>query len=80
MNIYDEVVKAVKENQNVETKIDSETPLVKLGINSFSFIQIAVLLEDRLNIQFDDDCLDYTAINNIGELAAYVEDKARAAT
>ena len=75
MIILDEVVKTVKEHQGTETAIDVDVSLVDLGINSFSFIQIAVAMEDKYQIKFEDEYLDYTAFNNIREVAAYVENK-----
>ena len=46
-----------------------------LGINSLELAELVFVIEDRLNIEIDDE--DILGIRTVGDLVAYLEDKAQ---
>lgn len=55
-------------------EILENSKLADLGINSMSFIKLVVGLEDKFDIEFDDDDLDVTRFKTVGDVAGYITD------
>ena len=53
----------------------AETTLMELGIDSLSFIRIAVRLEETLGFEFEDRMLDYRLFETVRELSDYVSNQ-----
>ena len=61
------------ENISINDILDNQNDLLKLGINSIVFIKIIVELEKELDIEFDDEMLDYQKFNSLDVLCDYVD-------
>lgn len=48
---------------------------MELGIDSLSFIRIAVRLEETLGFEFEDRMLDYRLFETVRELSDYVSNQ-----
>jgi acyl carrier protein len=51
--------------------VDRSTDLLKLGINSMTFIRLVVALEEALGIEIDDDSIyleNFRSVNHICDL------------
>ncbi len=51
---------------------DLDTKLSELGINSLTFIEMAVFMEDHFNFEFEDEMLDINLFTNLHSVAAYI--------
>lgn len=76
MKEISEVVLEVLKNDYPEQTIELEYEenLSEYGISSVTFINVTVLLEDKYNIVFEDEKLDFTTNNTIKQLAEYVSE------
>ncbi|MBS4916009.1 MAG: non-ribosomal peptide synthetase [Clostridiales bacterium] len=65
--------------QSVRNQSDGSAPaeatLMELGIDSLSFIRIAVHLEEALGFEFEDRMLDYRLFETVRELSDYVSNQ-----
>jgi len=52
--------------------INGDTLILDIGLNSISFIQFIVGLEEEFNIEFEDAMLDYKKIKKIKQLCYYI--------
>ena len=76
MNTFEVVRKiAIQETGWDITNVDLNSNFNDLGINSIEFVKMIVLVEDALNIEFEDEYLDYGKYNSIDEWIKYVEQK-----
>lgn len=60
--IYD-----MMEKNDEELNISNSTEIASLGLNSITFIKFIVAIEEKFNIEFDDDDLnveDYKTVND----------------
>lgn len=56
-------------------KLNGETTIEELNMDSISFIKLIVELEEKFEFQFDDEKLIYTAFKDIESIADYVSSK-----
>lgn len=74
MDIRNEICKIFVENNVSEEQIDDETLLREVGINSLSFIKIAVEIENRFNVSFPEEKLLLDEFDNFRSLLDYVSE------
>ncbi len=55
------------------TQVSAEQQLREIGINSITYVQILISLEDELGVEFPDQFLDFEALSTVGSLAALLE-------
>ena len=60
---------------NLNIQITKQSNLSSIGIDSVSFVSMAVNLEEKFNFEFDDEMLSYIAIKTVGDLIEYVKFK-----
>lgn len=51
--------------------IDEITPFREMGVNSVNFVTLIVRIEDELDIEFEDEMLDFNKITNLKEMIDY---------
>jgi amino acid adenylation domain-containing protein len=61
-------------DMDIADTVKQETDFHSLGIDSISFIKIAVAIEAQFKFEFDDDALDYTRYENVGSLVGHIQD------
>lgn len=59
-----------------ERMLGDELQLANLGIDSIKYVELLVLLEDKLNMVFDESDLGIDSLRTIGDLAALIEKNA----
>lgn len=57
--------------------IKTDDLLVTLGIDSITFIRLVVMLEEVLNIVFDDEVLSIDRLGTLEDIAEYLQIKLR---
>ena len=57
---------------NIE-ELNEETLIADMGLNSITFIQLIVALENEFDIEFEDEMLDYKKISKIKHLCDYID-------
>lgn len=62
-----------EEYPEVTKDIGYDVELSEYGVNSLKFVIITVLLEDKYDIEFEDEKLDMEEVWTIRKLAEYVE-------
>ncbi|MBD5534783.1 MAG: acyl carrier protein [Lachnospiraceae bacterium] len=71
--LIDAVSTRIQDELRNDLSLDLE--IVPLGINSLSFIQIIVELEDGCDIEFDDDSLDFYKFRTLEDVYNYTLSK-----
>lgn len=64
-----------KLNDKPNMVFDSNMMLSELDINSITFVEIVVALEEAFDFEFDDEKLFFTAFPTISSMVEYVESK-----
>jgi len=65
-------------NENIPNSLQDfrmDLRLVDIGIDSFTFINIIVAIENEFNFEFGDGDLDYKKFPNLGFLVLYIQNK-----
>ncbi|MFB7304401.1 phosphopantetheine-binding protein [Heyndrickxia sporothermodurans] len=77
INVMDVLLEIIKKyyKQSSDIEINKNTKIKTLKFDSISFIRIIVEIEERLNIQFDDDFLLIEKYEILGDLEKYVLQK-----
>lgn len=80
MNNYDErlkdcLEKALELEKKDVKKIDMDTPLQDLGINSMLFMKIVVAIENEFDFEFQNENLDYSKFQTYGDILKFIEDE-----
>lgn len=70
-----EIVASLLNKEVSDMRLSMETNLLELGINSVDYIRIVVALESKLNIEFDDEDLNYERFNTIDDIIYYVQER-----
>ena len=52
--------------------LEDNSDLTDIDLNSLIFIKFVVELEDKFNITFDEERLDYNSFSNLNELTKYI--------
>ncbi|MDR2045173.1 MAG: phosphopantetheine-binding protein [Clostridium sp.] len=63
--------------EGVEIEVSGIDDLLEAGMNSIFFVSLAVRLEEVFQIEFDDDCLEYSKFSVLDDLVGYVEELIR---
>lgn len=66
---------AVEKNPDLTKELDYDVEISEYGINSITFINITVMLEDKYDIEFEDEKLDIENVWTIRKLKEYVEER-----
>ncbi|WP_455715509.1 phosphopantetheine-binding protein [Anaerosporobacter sp.] len=73
--IREVVLEVLKKDYPEQTpELEDDVDLSEYGISSVTYINVTVLLEDKYDIVFDDEKLDFTNNNTIRQLTEYVRD------
>ena len=70
LNNVIKIFKNVLDNNNID--IDAETNIINIGINSLSFMNMVVKLEDLYNIEFEDEFLNVTSFSKVEDIVYYI--------
>lgn len=62
-------------NEKIERgeKITKDSKLTDIGIDSISYMEVIVEIEEKYGFKFEDDKLSFKEISTVGELAEYVK-------
>lgn len=72
LQVVSDIVKTILKEQSL--RINYETTIEELGINSFLFVNIVVVVEEMYDIEFDMEKLDNTEFVTIGEFVMYIKE------
>ena len=53
--------------------VSMDNPLIDLGYESFSFVELVVAIEEEFGIEFEDEDLNFRRFDDLHAVAAYVE-------
>jgi len=70
-----EIISGLVEGTDVHKHFKTEELLEPLGIDSFSFVRLVVLLEDEFKINFEDDKLILNEFKTLTILEKYIIDR-----
>ena len=76
MKLFDEIVEIiaqVSETPDCAELLKQNEQLSVAAINSISFINIVLLIENKYDIEFDDEYLDFKDFDTVTSLCEYVE-------
>lgn len=76
MNIREdiiEIIASIEEEKSVREVLAVSDDLIQLELNSLSVIKIIVEIENKFNIEFDDELLDQNKFTSLRMLCDYVE-------
>ena len=68
--VLEKVIEKINENLGEEKEITMETSFADLGVDSLSFMEILMQLEDDLGVEID---LDGKKFETVGAFVEYVE-------
>lgn len=72
--LIDTIIEIIRQNMDIQINEDQfDEELKSLGINSILYVQMIILLECELDIEFDDKTLDMIEINTINKLYDCIE-------
>lgn len=72
--IRDELVSLANENLDIDfSNVDMNTKLADLDIDSIDMLDFIMVVEDKYDIEFDEDELD--EIETLGDIAELIESK-----
>ncbi len=54
-------------------RVDKETKFEEIGLDSIEFVQLIINIEDKFNIEFDDEELKLDIYNNLDDLVKIIE-------
>lgn len=69
------VFSIIKKVINNESTVMDKNATVTDVMNSISFVEMIILLEDEFNFEFDDDSLIISKFQTIGDIIDYVSSK-----
>lgn len=76
-SIFDEVVNIIIQQLNYNGKIFPDTSIASFSFNSISYMTLLVSLEEKYNIEFDEEYLLPSSFNLLIDLISYIEKKIR---
>ncbi len=72
--IRDELIKLANDNLDIDfSDMDTSTKLSDLDIDSIDMLDFIMVIEDKYNIEFEEDELD--EIDTLGDIAELIESK-----
>ena len=72
--IRDELIKLANDNLDIDfSDMDTSTKLSDLDIDSIDMLDFIMVIEDKYNIEFEEDELD--EIETLGDIAELIESK-----
>ena len=69
------IIYIIKQNCNIEQIEDINIDFTAIGVDSITFINIIVALEQEFDIEFDDEMLLISQYSNVKEFIEYVTNK-----
>ncbi|SET05122.1 phosphopantetheine-binding protein [[Clostridium] polysaccharolyticum] len=76
MKLFDEIVEMiaqVSETPDCAKLLKQNEQLSVAAVNSISFINLVLLIEDKYEIEFDDEHLDFKDFDTVTSLCEYVK-------
>jgi len=70
-NVFEKVVKLIKENLSDAQEITAETTFESLGIDSLDIVEMVMQLEEELDMQIELE----EKLSTVGEFVRYIEAK-----
>lgn len=61
------------ENNNSEIEFSDDDNLQTIGFDSFCFIQLVVMLEEKYNVEFTDENLVLSELNTVSKIKYTIE-------
>ena len=76
--IFDNILEIIKKLlPGVETdNVARDAGLNELGLNSLTFVELVVSIEQKYGFEFEDDMLSLEMLNNLDSLVNYISSKA----
>lgn len=68
-----DVIEMILQDGNIRSAVDINDDLAYLGVNSINYVKIVIELEDELDIEFEDDKIDFSQFPTFTDLCTYVE-------
>jgi acyl carrier protein len=85
INVNDKIVEIIKESivqknirfgePEIEYEITPQTALYEISVDSITFIQIIVSIEEAFSIEFDDEMLLYESFADVQSIVDYTNMK-----
>lgn len=69
------VIELIKDNLALDEEVDIDTPLKSLSLDSLSFINLIVQIEETYDIDFSFDELDIKKWNNVNDFIQTIKEK-----
>ena len=69
------VIELIKDNLALDEEVDIDTPLKSLSLDSLSFINLIVQIEENYDIDFSFDELDIKKWNNVNDFIQTIKEK-----
>lgn len=73
MGIIDKKIREIITEYTGNTQIKNDDVLLEVGVDSFSMIEIVVIIEEKLGIEFNPENLNYETLKSINSICKYVE-------
>ncbi len=76
-SIYQELINMINKQLQLglDIKINIDTPLIEIGIDSIGLMMLVVLIEENFNLMVDEEDIVGSNFNYIGELVDYISSK-----
>jgi acyl carrier protein len=68
-----ELINEVLKDYGPAGEISPETKPEELGLNSITFVKLAVLIENEFGIEFDDESLEPSKLKTVGDIIDYIQ-------
>lgn len=67
MDVKNTVLNIIKNELEIDEKVDMALPMTDIGIDSIRLMMLIVNIEEELNIEFDDDVVlgDIVSLNDL---------------
>lgn len=85
INVNDKIIEIIKESivqrnirfdePEIEYEITPQTSLYDISVDSITFIQIIVNIEEAFSIEFDDEMLLYESFSDVQSIVDYTKMK-----
>ena len=69
------VIELIKDNLALDEEVDIDTPLKSLSLDSLSFINLIIEIEETYDIDFSFDELDIKKWNNVNDFIQTIKEK-----
>lgn len=69
------VIELIKNNLALDEEVDIDTPIKSLSLDSLSFINLIIQIEETYDIDFSFDELDIKKWNNVNDFIQTIKEK-----